>query len=82
MDGDVSMLAHNAHSLQVVALTSKCGESSSPVTQLQVVKALLTYATGVCGQTQTNTTLHAWAPLARVFSFGLKFICLDVHILC
>lgn len=46
------MLAYNAHNLQVVALTSKCGESSSPVTQLQVVKALLTYATGVCGQTQ------------------------------
>lgn len=34
------------HWLQVVALTSKCGESSSPATQLQVVKALLTYATG------------------------------------
>ena len=32
--------------VQVVGLTSKCGESSSAGTQLQVVKALLTYVTG------------------------------------
>jgi len=34
------------HCLQVVALTAKCGESSTAATQLQVVKALLTYVTG------------------------------------
>ena len=32
--------------LQIVGLTSKCGESSAPATQLEVVKALLTYVTG------------------------------------
>lgn len=31
---------------QVVGLTAKCGESSTAATQLQVVKALLTYVTG------------------------------------
>lgn len=35
--------------LQVVALTAKCGESSTAGTQLQVVKALLTYVTGKAG---------------------------------
>ncbi len=46
--GSASVLCPLCLCAQVITMTAKCGESNAAATQLQVVKALLTYVTGGC----------------------------------
>jgi hypothetical protein len=61
---------------QVVALTSKCGESSSPATQLQVVKALLTYATAEHFMAHGDCLMQA---VRTVFNIAIGAESLDIQ---
>lgn len=78
--------------LQVVALTARCGESSTTATQLQVVKALLTCVTGEAwGSPQARTgtlpaavvaaSQPAWRPPLHPCCGSHRLACHALHAL-